>query len=115
MMNSAEFEANLAQEGYTEVVKRGMEADKIVDEHDHPFDAKLLILEGELTLTREGATRTYHAGDIFSMAAGCRHVEQSGSEGALYRIEQTYGLSSSVAPSSWESAALAFRIATPTV
>ena len=89
-MNSAKFEANLAQEGYTEIVNREMGANKVVDEHDHPFDARLLILEGELTITSEGNTTTYRTGDEFSMAAGCRHVEQSGSEGARYIVGRRY-------------------------
>ena len=81
MMNSAEFEANLAQEGYTEVVKRGMEADKIVDEHDHPFDARIMVLNGEITLTVDGTAQVYREGDTCSMAAGCRHEEAVGPEG----------------------------------
>jgi redox-sensitive bicupin YhaK (pirin superfamily) len=33
-------------------------------------------------LTTDGASRTYRAGDVFEMTAGCVHSEQYGPEGS---------------------------------
>jgi hypothetical protein len=34
-----------------------------------------------VTLTSQGQSRTYRAGEIFEMAAGCEHSERHGPEG----------------------------------
>jgi hypothetical protein len=53
-----EFETALREEGYLEVADRRMELNKTNPEHSHEFDARLLILEGEITITSEGQERT---------------------------------------------------------
>ena len=89
-MNRAEFEADLHAEGYLEIVDRRMDANAINPEHSHEFDARLLVLEGEMTIMREGGVHIYRAGDIFAMDAGCRHAERSGPEGARYLAGRRY-------------------------
>jgi quercetin dioxygenase-like cupin family protein len=83
-MNRAEFETELRSQGYQEIVDRQMQANETNSEHAHEFDARLLVLEGEMTITCEGEDRTYRAGDTFAMTAGCRHAERSGVEGVRY-------------------------------
>ena len=61
-----------------------MAANSVNPEHAHEFDARLLVIEGAMTINAEGHERTYRAGDSFAMTAGCRHTEQSGPEGARY-------------------------------
>jgi quercetin dioxygenase-like cupin family protein len=78
------FETELRKEGYGEVVDRRMEANAVNPEHAHEFDARLLVLEGAMTITAEGNRRTYHAGDTFAMTAGCRHAEECGPGGVRY-------------------------------
>jgi quercetin dioxygenase-like cupin family protein len=51
-MSRAEFEIELREQGYAEVVDRRMEANAVNPEHAHEFDARLLVLEGERTITR---------------------------------------------------------------
>lgn len=65
------FETELHQQGYAELVDRRMEADALNPEHAHEFDARLLVLEGTMTITAEGIERTYRAGETFTMGAGC--------------------------------------------
>jgi hypothetical protein len=55
-----------------------MDGNALNPEHAHEFDARLLILEGAMTIAAEGQERTYRTGDIFTMAAGCQHAEQAG-------------------------------------
>jgi quercetin dioxygenase-like cupin family protein len=83
-MNRTQFETDLRAQGYQEVVDRQMVANHINPEHSHEFDARLLVLEGEMTVTREGDEQTYRTGDTFAVTAGCRHAERSGAEGVRY-------------------------------
>lgn len=83
-MDREMFEAELRAQGYAEVVDRRIAANAVSPEHSHEFDARLFVLEGAMTIASEGRERTYGAGDTFSMAAGCRHAEHAGPEGARY-------------------------------
>jgi quercetin dioxygenase-like cupin family protein len=85
-MERTAFETELRQQGYGEVMDRRMEANAFNAEHVHDFDALLLIIEGAMTITAEGKECTYRVGDSFAMAAGCRHTEQCGPDGARYVV-----------------------------
>jgi mannose-6-phosphate isomerase-like protein (cupin superfamily) len=80
-MERAAFESELREQGYGEVVDRRMEPNLLNPEHAHEFDARLLVLEGAMTIAAEGSERTYRAGETFTMEAGCRHSERSGLDG----------------------------------
>ena len=89
-MDRAEFETELRAQGYGEIVDRRMEANAVNPEHAHEFDARLLVLEGEITIACEDEERTYRTGDTFAMAAGRRHAEHSGPEGVRYLAGRRY-------------------------
>jgi len=89
-MDRVEFEAALREEGYLEVADRRMEPNKTNPEHSHEFDARLLVLEGEITITCNGDERTYRAGDTFAMSAARPHTEQCGPEGVRYLAGRRY-------------------------
>jgi quercetin dioxygenase-like cupin family protein len=83
-MDRTAFEAALTSEGF-EIVTNTMAPNKVNPEHAHSFDARLLVVDGAMTIIRDGApTRTYHVGETFEMAAGCRHSESAGEAGATY-------------------------------
>ncbi len=82
-MDQAAFETELQREGY-QVVVNTMQPDAINPEHAHDFDARLLVVAGEMTIAAEGKSNTYRVGETFSMTHGCRHSEQAGPEGATY-------------------------------
>ena len=82
-MNRTEFEAALQRDGY-EVVVRKMEPNTTNPEHAHDFDARLMVVAGEMTIVVEDQPNTYKVGDTFSMTNGCRHSEHAGPEGATY-------------------------------
>jgi quercetin dioxygenase-like cupin family protein len=42
------------------------------------------VLEGQIAPTVAGVTRTYRPGDVFTMPAGCRHIEDIGTDGGRY-------------------------------
>jgi quercetin dioxygenase-like cupin family protein len=89
-MNRTDFESELDAQGYREVVDRRMEAGAINPEHAHEFDARLLILEGEMTIVCDGEEHTYRSGDTFAITAGRRHTERSGLQGVRYLAGRRY-------------------------
>ncbi|MBV8776344.1 MAG: cupin domain-containing protein [Alphaproteobacteria bacterium] len=83
-MNQAEFEQKCRAEGYGEIVDRRMEAHHFNPEHQHEFDACVLLVDGEMTITRNGKPEVFQAGDMCTLAAGTPHTEKCGPAGAHY-------------------------------
>ena len=83
-MNTAEFEQGLRAEGFEDIETKRVAPRTHNDAHDHPFDVKALVLDGQIALTVANESRTYRAGDVFTMAAGCKHAEDVGAEGVRY-------------------------------
>ena len=83
-MDRATFEAALTGDGF-EIVSISMRPDAVNPEHAHPFDARVLVVDGAMTVDREDTgARTLQAGDFFELHAGCRHSETAGASGAAY-------------------------------
>jgi len=82
-MERSAFEAELQRDGY-QIVVSTMQPDAINPEHAHDFDARLLVVSGEMTVVVGGERNTYRVGDTFSMTHGCRHAEHAGPQGATY-------------------------------
>ena len=85
-MNESEFKAALLQEGFDDIEVRTIAANVHNKGHVHAFDVRALMLAGELTLSARGKQTTYRAGEIFTLAANCEHVEQFGAQGATYLV-----------------------------
>jgi quercetin dioxygenase-like cupin family protein len=82
-MDRTTFEAELHRDGY-QVAVNTMQPGAINPEHQHDFDARLLVVDGEMTIVVGDERSTYNVGDTFSMTHGCRHSEQAGPAGATY-------------------------------
>ncbi len=81
-MNEQQFREEAAADGYTVGDVVALSADKFNDFHSHDFSAKLMILEGKITVTTEdGKATTCRANDTFQLDAGIKHTEQVGPEG----------------------------------
>lgn len=83
-MDRQSFEAALARDGFAETVERSLPPHEATPEHTHPFDARLLILSGELTYGTGETRRAYRTGDVFEVARGTVHAEIAGADGAAY-------------------------------
>jgi len=85
-MNLKDWEKKLREEGFgrTYVWQDGPEA--FYPDHTHPMTTAHVILEGEMTLTSEGETRTYKAGDRCDVPAGAVHSARMGPAGCRYLI-----------------------------
>ena len=82
-MDRLEFEAELRREGYR-VVNSSLKPNIVDPNHCHDFDAKLLVLGGEITITRDNTPETFRAGQSCEVPAGCMHAEHVGPEGVAY-------------------------------
>ncbi len=85
----SDFEAAERARGCTEVLARSYEPNVLVAEHTHDFTARALVVQGELWLTIDGATRHLQPGDRFEVPKGTRHTERYGPQGATYWVARS--------------------------
>ena len=85
-MDQQEFAKQLALEAYDEVLTKSLPAKQWIPEHSHPFDAKVLVLSGDVTLGLEGRQTVYREGDIYSVGRGIEHTELYGDAGVSLMI-----------------------------
>jgi len=85
-MNLAELKKQLHSEGFqhTYVWKDG--PDCSYSDHTHPVETAHIILEGEMTLTMNGRSRTYRAGERCDVPPGAVHAARMGPTGCRYLI-----------------------------
>ena len=82
-MSQSEFEAELRRQGY-QVFYGGLRAGTVNPDHAHDWDARVMVIGGEITLTRRGKDETFRAGDSCTVAAGEVHAEHVGPQGVAY-------------------------------
>jgi quercetin dioxygenase-like cupin family protein len=82
-MNQSEFEADLKREGY-DIFYGGMRAEHVNPDHSHDWDARVMVIGGEITITRGGKAATFRAGDSCAVPAGEMHAEQIGPQGVAF-------------------------------
>lgn len=82
-MNQSEFETGLKQEGYG-VYYGGLRPNETNAEHAHDWHAKLMVIGGEITITRNNKADRFVAGDSCTVAAGELHAEAVGPQGVAY-------------------------------
>jgi len=76
----------IKDEGFAEAVTVVREPGGVMEIHSHPFEAKALILRGELSIRTDEAECVYRAGDVFHLAANVLHSERYGPEGVEYLV-----------------------------
>ena len=82
-MTRAEFEAELSREGY-EVREGEIKPHVHREAHAHEFDARVLVLDGAITLVFGKDRVTYGPGDSCSVPAGTMHEEHTDGAGVRY-------------------------------
>ncbi len=82
-MNQSEFEADLKREGY-QVFYGGLRANEANAEHTHDWHARVMVIGGEITITRNGKAEKFGVGDSCSVSAGELHAENVGPQGVAY-------------------------------
>jgi quercetin dioxygenase-like cupin family protein len=82
-MNRAEFEADALHKGY-EIREGKIEPNVHREPHVHDWDARLIVLEGALTLVRGNGHETFRVGDSCSLAANTPHEEHTEADGVRF-------------------------------
>ena len=82
-MNIDAFKADLIREGYQPKFS-SLTPGQVAPDHTHAFDARVLVLGGEITITRDGRPETFRVGDSCAVPAGTMHAEHVGPEGVAY-------------------------------
>jgi quercetin dioxygenase-like cupin family protein len=79
------FESDLRREGF-EIAHGGQPPGFTEDLHAHEFDARIMVLGGEITVIRDNRAETFQAGDHCEIPAGCQHGTKVGPEGVAYIV-----------------------------
>ena len=83
-MNSEEFLQLLRRDGFPEPVEVRQVPNGRLGIHEHPFEVKALVVEGDITIEIDGLSAIYKAGDIFHLELKQPHAESYGSKGVKY-------------------------------
>jgi len=68
-VNQSEFEAELRRQRY-QVFYGGLQAGRVNPDHAHDWEARVIVIGGEITLTRGGKAKTFRVGDSCAVPAG---------------------------------------------
>jgi quercetin dioxygenase-like cupin family protein len=85
-MDEKELENKLRKEGFTRVYVWEDRPHAFYPDHTHHMITAHIILDGEMTVTSEGTTKTYKADERFDVPAGTVHSAKIGSNGCRYII-----------------------------
>ena len=89
-MDETTFRAQLAQDGYTEVLLREWAANTVLPEHQHAFDARLLVLGGEFRLNKAGESLQLCAGQTCEVPRDQPHAEHYGATDVTLLVGRRY-------------------------
>jgi mannose-6-phosphate isomerase-like protein (cupin superfamily) len=81
-----DWEKELRQHGFKHIYAWQDGPDAFYPDHTHAGRSAHVILEGEMTLTSEGRTKTYKPGDRFDVPANTVHSARMGPAGCRYLI-----------------------------
>ncbi len=85
-MSETELAKQLAKEGFRRTYVWQDAPSAYYPGHTHATETAHVILQGEMTLTIEGQTRTYRIGERCDVPAGALHAARMGPEGCRYLI-----------------------------
>jgi quercetin dioxygenase-like cupin family protein len=86
-MDVNELQRQLQQEGFSNSYVWEDKPNAFYPDHVHPVETAHIILEGEMTLSCSGVTKTYKAGERPpNVPAGALHSARMGPQGCRYLI-----------------------------
>ena len=83
-MNSEQFVQLLRRDGFPEPVEVQQVPNGQIGVHEHPFEVRALVVEGDITIVIDGLSKNYKAGEMFHLELKQPHAESYGSEGVKY-------------------------------
>ena len=83
MKNITEQEAKaiLSERGHKNIVTVTFPKGHVVDTHEHPFDADIVIVSGSIKIAVSDKEYNLTPGDEFQLRAGTKHSEFMGEDG----------------------------------
>jgi anti-sigma factor ChrR (cupin superfamily) len=88
MTDVKEWENELAAEGFGDFFTWQDGPNAFYPDHTHSGVTAHVVLEGEMTLTSQGQTRTYQAGERVDVPARTVHSAKMGPQGCRYLVGQ---------------------------
>ena len=85
-MNEKELARALQQEGFRQTYVWQDSPNTVYPDHTHATETAHIILQGEMTLHVDGASRTYRTGERCDVPAGEVHSARMGPAGCRYLI-----------------------------
>jgi quercetin dioxygenase-like cupin family protein len=85
-MDTAALEKQLHAEGFRHTYIWQDSPGATYPDHTHASETAHIILDGEMTLTQRGQTRTYRAGERVDVPAGAVHSARMGPRGCRYLV-----------------------------
>ncbi len=85
-MNEKELEKQLREEGFSHTFVWRDAPHAFYPNHTHSTETAHIILEGEMTLTMDGQTHAFGAGERCDVPAGAVHSARMGPRGCRYLI-----------------------------
>ncbi|MBZ5564539.1 MAG: cupin domain-containing protein [Acidobacteriia bacterium] len=86
MVNEKDCTKKLHAEGFRYVYIWQDAPNASYPDHTHPETTAHVVLEGEMTVTYAGQTRTYKPGERFDVPAHAVHAARVGTQGCKYII-----------------------------
>jgi quercetin dioxygenase-like cupin family protein len=85
-MNERELTKQLEREGFRHTYVWQDASNAYYPEHTHTTETAHVILQGKMTLSIEGQTRSYGIGERCDVPAGTSHSARIGPDGCRYSI-----------------------------
>ena len=81
-----EFTAQAMDDGFDEILQKDWAPKLVIDKHTHPFDARVQVAAGQVTLELADGVQTFAAGQSFYIPRGTEHAEEYGADGATFWV-----------------------------
>jgi quercetin dioxygenase-like cupin family protein len=85
-MDERKITRTLVQEGFRQTCVWQAAPNAAYPDHTHPTETAHIILSGEMTLTINGKSHTYRAGERCDVPAGAVHSARMGPSGCQYLV-----------------------------
>lgn len=84
--NLIEFTSQAMDDGFDEIIQKDWEPNLSIPNHTHPYDVRVQVAAGQVTLKLGETAQTYAAGQGFYLARDVEHAEQYGPQGASFWV-----------------------------
>jgi len=85
-MSIEQFEQQLINDGYSQIMIHEDPPDREYPDHDHPIDTAYVVVEGTMVVRMDGTERTVKQGERLDIGKNVMHWAKIGSEGCKFLI-----------------------------